>query len=89
MINTRLKKMTVCSLLLLSATLHAQDAVTNAFEDLKRQGIVNEKDSEMRRSASHESIQKMLQDRPFPDIFVLRKTACMIFVCRMLFRNGG
>ena len=39
----------VCSFLALPCVMQAQDDVTNAFDDLKRQGTVNEQDSEMRR----------------------------------------
>lgn len=41
----------------LSLPLQAQDAVTNAFDDLKRQGTVNEQDSEMRHRASADAVR--------------------------------
>ena len=57
---------TLCILLL---SLHllgisAQEGVTNAFEDLKRQGVVNERDSEMRHEASPGSVERLLGERP-------------------------
>ena len=47
----------VCSFLALPCVMQAQDDVTNAFDDLKRQGTVNEQDSEMRRVASSDAVK--------------------------------
>ena len=44
--------------------MEAQNDITNAFDDLKRQGTMNEQDSEMRRAASPEVVSKILQEFP-------------------------
>lgn len=54
----------VYSLLTLPCVMQAQDDVTNAFDDLKRQGTVNEQDSEMRRVASSDAVKKLIQENP-------------------------
>ena len=54
----------VYSLLTLPCVMQAQDDVTNAFNDLKRQGTVNEQDSEMRRVASSDAVKKLMQENP-------------------------
>ena len=54
----------VYSLLTLPCVMQAQDDVTNAFDDLKRQGTVNEQDSEMRRVASSDAVKKLIQEKP-------------------------
>ena len=40
--------------------LKAQETITNAFDDLKRTGTVNEQDSEMRQATSDTALQKLL-----------------------------
>ena len=54
----------VCSFLALPCVMQAQDDVTNAFDDLKRQGTVNEQDSEMRRVASSDAVKRLIQENP-------------------------
>lgn len=39
--------------------LKAQETITNAFDDLKRTGTVNEQDSEMRQATSDTALQKI------------------------------
>lgn len=62
-------KLTI-SLFLLSFTAfsHSQE-ITDAFEDLKRQGTVNESDSEMRQTASAEAVEKLLAENPATKYF--------------------
>ena len=55
MLRKQIKYLMVYSLLTLPCVMQAQDDVTNAFDDLKRQGTVNEQDSEMRRVASSDA----------------------------------
>lgn len=55
MLRKQIKYLMVYSLLALPCVMQAQDDVTNAFDDLKRQGTVNEQDSEMRRVASSDA----------------------------------
>ena len=55
----------------LSCLVQAQEEVTNAFDDLKRQGaVVEEKSSERKQCCGRIR---------FPVISVLRKTECMTF----------
>lgn len=49
--------------------VQAQDPVTNAFDDLERQGTVNEQDSEMRRVASSEALNRLLLEKPAAGYF--------------------
>lgn len=42
----------------------AQDDITNAFDDLKRTGTVNEQDSEMRKTASEAALRQLLSHKP-------------------------
>ncbi|MCC8171815.1 MAG: DUF6067 family protein [Parabacteroides sp.] len=61
-----MKRITLYTLLVAVATAtatYAQD-VTNAFDDLKRQGTVSEENSEMRRAAPEEARQRLLQEHP-------------------------
>ena len=51
------------------ASLTAQEKVTNAFDDLKRTGIVNEQQSEMRQPASGEALAKLLANPPAAGYF--------------------
>lgn len=51
------------------AGLQAQETVTNAFDDLKRSGTVNEQDSEMRQAASNEALQALLAQKPAAGYF--------------------
>lgn len=44
--------------------LQAQDEITNAFDDLKRQGTVAEEDSEMRKAASTGVLNKLISENP-------------------------
>lgn len=57
------------SLLAMPGLLQAQDDVTNAFEDLKRQGTVSEQDSEMRRAASPDMIKRLTDEKPAAGYF--------------------
>lgn len=55
----------LASLLCLSYTISwAQDDITNAFDDLKRTGTVNENDSEMRKAASDAALRQLLSHKP-------------------------
>ena len=47
-----------------SATSWAQDDITNAFDDLKRTGTVNEQESEMRKAAAEADLQRLLSQQP-------------------------
>ena len=49
--------------------LPAQEKVTNAFEDLQKQGTVNEQDSEMRLTASSEALAGLLNEKPLAGYF--------------------
>ena len=68
--NTTLKTMTTKAIFLVSllfwgtGEMRAQDSITNAFDDLKRAGTVNEQDSEMRRPASATAMQHLLAQCP-------------------------
>lgn len=53
----------VFTLLCLYATGSAQE-ITNAFDDLKRSGTVNEQDSEMRKPASQKALEQLLAQKP-------------------------
>ena len=68
----------VCSFLALPCVMQAQDDVTNAFDDLKRQGTVNEQDSEMRRVASSDAVKRLKTRKPVTS--VLQKTGNTISV---------
>ena len=76
MLKKQIKYLMVCSLLALPCMMQAQDDVTNAFDDLKRQGTVNEQDSEMRRVASPDAVKRLIQENP--QAGYLRKIACTI-----------
>ena len=52
-----------------NAGLKAQETVTNAFDDLKRSGTVNEQDSEMRQAASNAAMQELLARKPAAGYF--------------------
>ncbi|MEG2066908.1 MAG: DUF6067 family protein [Tannerellaceae bacterium] len=56
-----------CCLLALSG--QAQEKVTNAFDDLQRQGTVNEQTSEMRITAPQAAVAKLLQENPIAGYF--------------------
>ena len=47
----------------------AQDSITNAFDDLKRKGIVNTAKSEMSRPASAVEIKQLLEEQPAAGYF--------------------
>lgn len=47
----------------------AQDSITNAFDDLKRKGIVNTAKSEMSRPASTVEIKQLLKEQPAAGYF--------------------
>ena len=64
MLRKQIKYLMVCSFLALPCVMQAQDDVTNAFDDLKRQGTVNEQDSEMRRVASSDAVKRLIQENP-------------------------
>lgn len=83
--------LTVVALLLTwgNAGLKAQETVTNAFDDLKRTGTVNEQDSEMRQAASNDALQELLAQKPAAGYFALPKTGCMISVSIKPFRPVG
>lgn len=49
---------------------HAQDTVTNAFDDLRRTGVVAEEDSPMRRTASPEQLADFLTKKPASGYYV-------------------
>lgn len=49
--------------------VQAQDEVTNAFDDLQRQGTVAEEDSEMRQTASQAALQKLVAENPAAGYF--------------------
>ena len=49
--------------------LKAQETITNAFDDLKRTGTVNEQDSEMRQATSDTALQKLLTQKPAAGYF--------------------
>lgn len=53
----------------MAASLSAQDAVTNAFEDLQRTGVVKEEASEMRQAASSEQMKALLKEKPASGFF--------------------
>lgn len=53
----------------LATTSQAQEEITNAFDDLKRQGTVSEQDSEMRQVASAAALEKLLQEKPAAGYF--------------------
>lgn len=68
MINNRIGYTFVfCSFM--AASLSAQDAVTNAFEDLQRTGVVKEEASEMRQAASSEQMKALLKEKPASGFF--------------------
>ena len=66
--------------------LKAQETITNAFDDLKRTGTVNEQDSEMRQATSDTALQHRNRQQA---IFVLLKIGCMISVLIKSFRPVG
>lgn len=55
--------------LLATSVVQAQDTVTNAFDDLNRKGTLSEDDSEMRKIASSEALNKLLQEKPVSNFF--------------------
>lgn len=59
---------TVFALLCTHAVTVGQE-VTNAFDDLQRQGTVNEQDSEMRKTASAEALEQLLGEQPAAGYF--------------------
>ena len=62
MLRKPIKYLIACSLWVMPCLMEAQNDITNAFDDLKRQGTMNEQDSEMRRAASPEVVSKILQE---------------------------
>ena len=69
--------------------LKAQETITNAFDDLKRTGTVNEQDSEMRQATSDTALQKLLTQKPAAGYFCFAKIGCMISVLIKSFRPVG
>lgn len=59
----------LAAMLLLTPALSAQDEITNAFDDLNRQGVVDEKDSEMRIKPSAVQLQQLLANKPAANYF--------------------
>lgn len=53
----------------LFSPLYAQESTTNAFDDLKRKGTVNEQESVMRIKASDTAISKLLSENPVEGFF--------------------
>lgn len=53
----------------LSVPIYAQEKVTNAFDDLKRSGMINEKYSVMREKASSEQMKQLLSQVPASGFF--------------------
>ena len=67
-----MKKILILALAMLfsfQASLMAQEHVTNAFDDLKRTGTVNEQQSEMRQPASEEALAKLIGNPPAAGYF--------------------
>lgn len=64
MLRKPIRYLIACSLWVMPCLMEAQNDITNAFDDLKRQGTMNEQDSEMRRAASPEVVSKILQEFP-------------------------
>ena len=54
----------LCGMLMMGNPLQAQEEITNAFDDLKRQGVYNEKLSEMRQVASAQDLNSLLAEHP-------------------------
>lgn len=48
--------------------IQAQE-ITNAFDDLKRQGTMNEQETEMRQIAPKEAVERLLQEKPVAGYF--------------------
>lgn len=69
MLEKKIKKLLICTLLLSPCVALAQDDITNAFDDLNRHGTVNEQDSEMRKTASVEAVRKLMQENPASGYF--------------------
>lgn len=69
MLRKPIKYLIACSLWVMPCLMEAQNDITNAFDDLKRQGTMNEQDSEMRRAASPEVVSKILQE--FPEAWLI------------------
>lgn len=69
MLKNKMKVLFACTLLIGGQGMQAQEKVTNAFEDLKRQGTVNEQDSEMRQAASSEALASLLKEKPVAGYF--------------------
>ena len=57
------------TLISLSCFLMAQDDITNAFDDLKRQGVIAEENSEMRKTPSDEALKILLNENPAAGYF--------------------
>lgn len=69
MLKTKMQVLFACTLLTVGQGMQAQESTTNAFDDLKRQGAVNEQDSEMRRAASSEALASLLKEKPAAGYF--------------------
>lgn len=65
--KTKLCAFMICACL--SNVTFAQETVTNAFDDLKRTGVIKEELSEMRREASAEKLARLLQEKPSSGFF--------------------
>ena len=50
--------------------LKAQETITNAFDDLKRTGTVNEQDSEMRQATSDDGSTKIADTKTGSRLFL-------------------
>ena len=59
----------ILAFLAFPCSMYAQDEVTNAFDDLKREGAMNEQESEMRIKASDAAISKLLTEKPAEGYF--------------------
>lgn len=69
MLKKQIKYLMVYSLLFMPCIMQGQDDVTNAFDDLKRQGTVNEQDSEMRCIAPSDAVKKLVEENPAAGYF--------------------
>lgn len=53
----------------IGSSIYAQDAVTNAFDDLNRKGIVKEEFSVMRQIINGNDLQRLLDENPKSGFF--------------------
>lgn len=66
---SQIKPLLFCSLLFLPNAMQGQDNITNAFDDLNRQGTVNEQDSEMRLVAPSDAVKRLIEEHPASGYF--------------------